>query len=873
MQETENPSGKMNPPAQLDKIAASIPGLIFQFQLFPDGRMCFPYASAGIRDIYEVDPEAVVHDASPITDRLHPDDRRRVIYSIKESAVKGTIWSCEYRVVLPSKGLRWLRGESRPEKCADGSILWHGYINDITHIVKLDKQLKSERLRAEKELRESQQRLDMFFSQSLTGFFFMMIDQPIDWKAPGADKEALLDYVLDHQRMTKINQAMLDQYAAGEEQLLGASVRDLFGHNIAEGKQAWRELFDRGKLHIETDERKLDGTPMIIEGDYICLYDDAGRITGHFGVQREVTGEKEMMRRLEDSEVYHRTLINSIPDMFFVTDSDGTYLDFKADVSDLYVQADAFLGKTIPEVIPGEVGESFMSGIAAARRSNQVHELIYDLVINGERRFFQTRIAPYGQDKVLHFVRDITALKRTEQQLEEARTEAEQANVAKSRFLANMSHEIRTPLNSVIGFTDLLSRTRLNAEQQQYVEYANTAGKALLELISNVLDVSKIEAGRLELEPVRTDLAAVAGQVLRIVQHEADHKGITLKLHLPDEVPVRVMVDETRLRQVLLNLAGNAVKFTDCGEVELAVGYTPPPASGTRSVAAGELAAGYTPPQASGTRSVAAGDLAAGYTPPPASGTRSGAAGDLAAVTEKDTDAVSGDHRPMGTYHFSVRDTGIGIFADQRERLFRAFSQADTSISRKYGGTGLGLLISSSIVTAMGGNIALESVPGQGTTFRFDLQLPPWSESDTESESNADEVLPPHRSPSDNPVILIAEDMVVNMLLVRTLVEQSVEGVEILQAENGMQVLELLRRHRPDLVLMDVQMPQLDGLLATRGIREMEQGTGRRTPIVALSAGAMADERDRCIHAGMDDFLPKPLERAALQAILKRYVG
>jgi len=462
-------------------------------------------------------------------------------------------------------------------------------------------------------------------------------------------------------------------------------------------------------------------------------------------VQREVTGEKEMMRRLEDSEVYHRTLINSIPDMFFVTDSDGTYLDFKADVTDLNVQADAFLGKTIPEVIPGEVGEAFMSGIAAARRSNQVHELIYDLVINGERRFFQTRIAPYGQDKVLHFVRDITALKRTEQQLEEARTEAEQANVAKSRFLANMSHEIRTPLNSVIGFTDLLSRTRLNAEQQQYVEYANTAGKALLELISNVLDVSKIEAGRLELEPVRTDLAAVAGQVLRIVQHEADHKGITLKLHLPDEVPVRVMVDETRLRQVLLNLAGNAVKFTDCGEVELAVGYTPPPASGTRSVAAGELAAGYTPPQASGTRSVAAGelgagytptpasgtssgaagDLAAGYTPPPASGTRSGAAGDLAAVTEKDTDAVSGDHRPMGTYHFSVRDTGIGIFADQRERLFRAFSQADTSISRKYGGTGLGLLISSSIVTAMGGNIALESVPGQGTTFRFDLQLPP----------------------------------------------------------------------------------------------------------------------------------------------------
>ena len=145
----------------------------------------------------------------------------------------------------------------------------------------------------------------------------MMIDQPIDWNAPGADKEALLDYVLDHQRMTKINQAMLDQYAAGEEQLLGASVRDLFGHNIAEGKQAWRELFDRGKLHIETDERKLDGTPMIIEGDYICLYDDAGRITGHFGVQREVTGEKEMMRRLEDSEVYHRTLINSIPRYVF----------------------------------------------------------------------------------------------------------------------------------------------------------------------------------------------------------------------------------------------------------------------------------------------------------------------------------------------------------------------------------------------------------------------------------------------------------------------------------------------------------------------------------------------------------------------------
>jgi len=377
--------------------------------------------------------------------------------------------------------------------------------------------------------------LDIFFSQSLTGFFFMLLDEPIDWEN-ATDKDALVEYALDHHRITRINQAMLDQYSATEEMMLNATPRAMFLGNIDEGRSVWRQLFEQGKLQVETNETKMDGTPMIIEGDYICLYDDHGRITGHFGVQHDITERREMHNKLE-----------------------------------------------------------------------------------------------------------------------EARLRAEQANQAKSRFLANMSHEIRTPLNGVIGFTDLLKRTKLDANQQLYVENANTAGIALLEIINNILDVSKIEAGKLDLDFAMHDLVEICEQVVDIVKYQASQKGLAIHLIIDPAVPRIAYIDATRVRQVLLNLIGNAVKFTEKGEVVLSIAFTP---SATKN---------------------------------------------------------------EGVYDISVKDTGIGINESQSNRLFKAFSQGDASINRRYGGTGLGLLISDLLVKKMGSSIELKTSQGRGSTFSFSL--------------------------------------------------------------------------------------------------------------------------------------------------------
>lgn len=1065
MNQTERESKFGEAFAHFDKLSENIPGVIYQFLMSPDGRTSFPFASGGMLDIYGISPEEVREDATRVFSRIHPDDLTLVNDTILQSMKELSVWQCDYRVVLPDRGLRWVSGQSKPERLPDGSTLWHGYIRDVTDRVQADEVAKAERMRlqntieaanigtwewivetneiiindiwaqllgysleevhpmniekfrsmlhpeefdeilagidryfsgddpiydivfrlrhkqghwvwihsrgkivgynedgspksvygthiditermeVEKELRESQELLDVFFAQSLTGFFFMMLDEPVDWN--GAKKEdekaALVEYALDHHRITRVNQAMLDQYGIAEQDLLKATARHMFQHDEDEARRVWRRLFDEGKLHVKTNEMRADGTPIIIEGDYICLYDDEGRITGHFGVQHDVTTEQELQRKIKESEEYHRTLKNSIPDLFFVTDYDGVYLDFKAEAASLYADPAFFLGKSYKEVMPAYLVSLFEPIFERTIRTGEVEECIYDLEIDGQTKHFQARIVAFGGNKIINFVRDITALKSYEAQLEEARNKAELANQAKSRFLANMSHEIRTPLNGVIGFTDLLRRTNLDVTQQLYVENANTAGIALLEIINNILDVSKIEAGKLELELGRHDIVELCVQAIDIVRYQASQKGLEMYLIVAPTVPRYARLDSVRLRQVLMNLLGNAVKFTEKGEVILKLDFT------------------------------------------------------------------AGKRNGMGTYHISVQDTGIGIGEAQFDKLFKAFSQADPSINRRYGGTGLGLLISDLLVKKMGSSIGLESTPGKGSTFFFDVstQCEPgepaipsepvpvnkvlliddsatqrrimtdllgyWGIDLITAENGMEGLILLNDHPevdfiimdfnmpylngievarkiraketrripilllhsisddsdlaetcrdasiclsmskpikaallhqmlmdlegymtrfrpgqhfggqvdepaevvthSQNPfVVLIAEDIAMNMILTKTLVQQIIGEVTILEATDGIQVLDLMRKHTVDLILMDVQMPGMDGLLASRGVREMEQGTGRRVPIVALTAGALSEERDRCLDAGMDDFLAKPIELQSLRSKVVHYL-
>jgi signal transduction histidine kinase/ActR/RegA family two-component response regulator len=392
---------------------------------------------------------------------------------------------------------------------------------------------------------------------------------------------------------------------------------------------------------------------------------------------------------------------------------------------------------------------------------------------------------------------------QTEAQLLIAKDAAEQASRAKSRFLANMSHEIRTPMNGVLGMTELLQRTELTAKQRQYATTAERSARALLGVINDVLDFSKIEAGRVELESVPFSVHAVAQDVVDLFRESARAKGIRLSCAVDAALPEELSGDPTRLRQVLVNLVGNAVKFTDSGEVRLRVANCEARRRGTCGV------------------------------------------------------------------QVEVVDTGIGMNEEAKRELFRPFSQAESATTRRFGGTGLGLAISQHLVVLMGGSIEVESRAGEGSTFRFRVALPMV---ETKAEAGAAATDGSARHISRGCSVLLVEDNAVNRLVAEAMLEQA--GCVVRHAATGAEALLVMEREPIDLVLMDCQMPVMDGFEATRRLREREMAVGAeaRLPVVALTANAIQGDREACLAAGMDDYLAKPFSRDALLRVLARWL-
>jgi signal transduction histidine kinase len=430
-------------------------------------------------------------------------------------------------------------------------------------------------------------------------------------------------------------------------------------------------------------------------------------------------------------------------------------------------------------------------------------------------------------------------LSRADAELKQAKSDAESANRAKSEFLANMSHEIRTPLNAIIGMSELLTTTPLDVTQRDYVDIIETSGNALLFLINDILDYSKIEAGMLELHPLRFVLQECVQGALDLVKNKAWEKQLRLTVELDPSLPHEFVGDDHRLRQIIVNLVSNAVKFTERGSIALAL-------TGQEASSSPALLGGAT----------AAGGLEA---------------------------------ERVYRLVLTVRDTGVGIPREAQSRLFQKFTQVDASTTRRYGGTGLGLAICRRLSELMGGSIDVESagVPGLGSTFRCTWSMPAVRQGQA-TESGSDSVscgralvvedravrdpavtpaldLDPPTDPPPRLRILLAEDTPINQMVALKLLKHL--GLQADIVNNGAEAVAAVRQNVYDVILMDVQMPELDGISASRQIRQLPP-SHRQPRIIALTANATADDRQACLDAGMNDFATKPIRMEKLVELL-----
>ncbi len=746
-------------------------------------------------------------------------------------------------------------------------------------------------------------------------------------------------------KFVDVNDSFCEVLGYSKDEVIGKTTRELsLTMEFSKLDLATAKLIKDGNfsnIHMKVNTNKGKTIEGLFAGELIESNGKKFFLT----VMTDITDMKKLDRKLRASEQKYRLLFENMTTGFalhqMIYDENGKAIDYRfLDVNPAFedftnLKVSQLIGKTVKEVLPDTEDYWIDTYGQVAKTGKSIN---YENFSSAIGKYFEVKAFSPEADKFAVIFSDTTERVKALKELEKEKEVAQAATKAKSEFLANMSHEIRTPLNGVIGFTDLLLSTDLTESQKQFAVNANTSGKALLGIISDILDFSKIEAGKMELDIISTSISDILEQSVDIIKFAACKKSLDVILNIPDNLPEKAMVDPLRLKQILVNLLNNAVKFTQEGEIELSAKFTP--------------------------------------------------------LADK-----------SGRFIFSVRDTGIGISEADSKLLFKAFSQADGSITRRYGGTGLGLVISNYFASQMGSHIDFDSEKGVGSEFYFAIdteysegqltkrgkfaglkiliaernshsleklraKLEYWGMFVTQTTkfnelknlitSNAyniimfDESLihkedfsivkhalkdneklkscstiisycpndgidiveisrkieanhimtkpilmsqlyssienicnrdikpdfkvnrtdkPLQELQADNQIkILIAEDVEMNMVLIRALIKKLLKNVDIKEAKNGMEAVHIFKQENPDLVLMDIQMPELDGLEATKAIKKLEKKSGNNTPVIALTAGAFSDDKEKCLKAGMVDFLTKPINVKNLIRVLKKHL-
>jgi PAS domain S-box-containing protein len=567
--------------------------------------------------------------------------------------------------------------------------------------------------------------------------------------------------------------------------------RDMW--NTITSGQVWRgEICNRARA----------GHLYWVSATIVPLLGDHGTPEQYIAIRTEITDRRRMETQLSEQLHLVEELIEAIPLPVYLKDTLGRYIRLnRAFELFFHVRREEYIGRTLHDLLLPEdarVHAEKDAELFAAKGTQSYEAMVHSCDGEIHDAIYRKAVLTRRDGSVsglLGVIVDITDRKIAEREVLRAKEAAEAASRAKSDFLANMSHEIRTPMNGVIGMTDLALDTELSAEQREYLTIAKSSAESLLTVINDILDFSKIEAGKLMVENIAFDLHRLIADVLKPQALRAHEKGIALISQVINNVPRFVIGDPSRIRQVLVNLVGNAIKFTDTGQITLT------------------------------------------------------------------TDLTQARHG-HAIIHFAVSDTGIGIAEDKQDLIFDAFAQEDTSTTRKYGGTGLGLSICRRLVELMGGKMWLQSQLGKGSTFHFSVELQL-----TEQSVSAPGQQPARhslREESPRLNILLVEDHPTNQKLALGLLEKW--GHLATLARNGREAIDILDRRSFDVVLMDMQMPVMGGIEATEHIRVREAALHLpRTPIIAMTAAAMQDDRDACLAAGMDDYLSKPIKVGELR--------